>query len=589
MNRKFFATLAAFVCISALGFGCTKRGIDKTNTLYYSSIAKIKGLDPIFADDLYAGTEVMNVFDTLLQYNYLKRPYVLEPSLADGMPVISKDGKTYTFKIKKGVVFQDDPAFVKTNGKGRELTAEDFIYSWKRVADPKLNSPQWWMFDGKVVGLNAWHDAQAKAGKTDYDAPVEGLKALDPYTLQISLNNRSYQFAYYLAMPASVAMAREVVEKYGTEILNHAVGTGPFQVSEYNPSAKIVYLKNPTYRKDLYPTDGAPSDKDQGFLADAGKQLPLIDKLVMTVYVETQPRWLTFMNGQLDISTIPKDNFEQAIATDAAGKPVVKPELAQKGIQLQVEPFLDITHYTFNMSDPLVGKNKKLRQAISMAIDGKTEIEIFYNGRAILAQGPLPPGLSGYDSTLKNPYKAFNLAKAKELLKEAGYPDGKGLPPIEYLTQSDSVSRQSTEFLQKQLSAIGVTLKIQTYSWPEFQQSIKNKKGQIWPYAWSADYPDAENFLQLFYSKNRSPGSNDANFDSPQFDKLYEQSLTIPDGAERNVIYRKMLDLLVDEEPWVFGATRLNYVLNQKWTKNYKPHAFLGVNKYYRIETSLRK
>jgi oligopeptide transport system substrate-binding protein len=588
-HRKNFRLVqgAAALLISTSLFllaGCTsKANLDPTNTFYTFTPAKIKGLDPIFSDDVYSAIESARIYDTLLQYSYLKRPYQLEGCLAEGLPTISKDGKTYTFKIKKGVVFQDDNAFKATNGKGRELVADDFIYSFKRLADPKLNSPQWWLLDGKVAGLNEWHDAQAKNPKVDYTAAIPGLKALDPYTLQIQLTTRSYQFIYALSMVSTAAVAHEVVDEYGQEFLNHPVGTGPFKLAEYNPQAKIVYVKNPTYRKELFPAEGADAD----MAGDVGKPLPLVDKIVMTVHVESQPQWLNFMQGNLDVSSIPKDNFQQAIDQKTND---VSPELKKKGILLAKDTMLDVTHTTFNMSDPVVGKNKYLRQAISMAVDNAQEIQLFYNGRAISAQGPIPPGMNGYDESMKNPYKGYDVAKAKELLKKAGFPDGKGLAPLEFLSLADSQARQQTEYFEKELAAIGITLKIQTYSWPEFQASIKNKKGQMWGYAWAGDYPDAENFLQLFYGKNISPGANDANYVNPEFDKLYDKALTMADSTERTALYKKMSAIVVEDEPWVFGLHRLNYTLKYPWVKNYRYHEFpYGMSKYYRIETSLRK
>jgi oligopeptide transport system substrate-binding protein len=584
MNKKFLPLIASFIGLSLVISGCTKKGADATNTLHSYSIAKIKGLDPAFADDLYSGNEVLRVYEPLLQYHYLKRPYTLEAGLAEALPEISKDGKTFTFKLKKGVVFQDDAAFVKTAGKGREVTAQDVVFTFMRLADPKLNSPQWWILDGKVEGLNEWRDAATKAGKVDYDLPVSGLKVVDSHTLQIQLKARSYQFSYYLAMPAASIVAREVVEKYGAEFLNHAVGTGAFKVAEYNPSSKIIYVKNPTYRKEFYPSEGEAGDKEKGLLEDAGKPLPLVDKIEMTIFTESQPQWLTFMKGELDHSSIPKDNFDQAVTKTKE----LKPELKEKGIGLVIDPQLDITHFSFNMTDSIVGKSKELRQAISLAIDWEKEIDLFYNGRAISAQGPIPPGLSGYDPNMKNPYKTHNIEKAKELLKKAGYPDGKGLPPLEYVTLSDSTARQMTEFFQKEMQAIGITIKVQNYSWPEFQQSVKNKKGQLWSFAWGADYPDAENFLQLFYSKNTSPGPNDANYTNAAFDKLYEQALTLPDSSERTALYQKMANMVVEDVPWAFGVHRLQYGLTQKWMKNYKPHEFHGMSKYYRVDAALR-
>jgi ABC-type transport system substrate-binding protein len=292
------------------------------------------------------------------------------------------------------------------------------------------------------------------------------------------------------------------------------------------------------------------------------------------------------MQGNLDVMAIPKDNFAQVIDE----KQNLKQEFTQKGLTLSKYPWLDITHTSFNMADPVVGKNKALRQAMSLVIDFDKEIELFYNGHALSAQGPIPPGLVGYDESMKNPYKAHNVEKAKELMKKAGYPDGKGLAPLEYVTLSDTTNRQMTDFYQKEFAQIGVQLKVNTYSWPEFQASVKNKKGQMWSFAWGADYPDAENFLQLFYSKNGSPGPNDANYSNPEFDKLYEKSLTLPDSAERTALYKKMVEIVVEDTPWIFNAHRVMYYLTPTWFKNFKYHEFEhGMSKYYRIDPTLRK
>lgn len=583
LGRAILSVSCALVFAAS---ACTKSQKDTPNTLNLVQPSKIKGLDPAFADDLYSGNEVGRVYEGLLQYHYLKRPYVLVPNLAEEMPTISSDGKTFTFKLKKGVLFQDDAAFKSTNGKGRELTAEDFIYSFKRLADPKLNSPGWWIFDGKIVGLNEWRDANAKAEKVNYDQAVEGLKALDPHTLQIKLVQRSYQFPYFLAMSFASAVAREVVENYGKEFLNHPVGTGPFKLEEFNGSSKIVYVKNPTYRKELYPNEGEPGDKEAGLLADAGKLLPLADKIVVTVLTEDQPRWLNFMSGKLDAITIPKDNFSQAVTPSKD----LSPELKSKGVVLVKSEGLDVTHESFNMADPLMGKNKLLRQALSMAHHMEPAIDLFYNGQAIAAQGPIPPGIAGYDPNFKNPYRQYNLEKAKELLAQAGFPGGKGLAPIEYATVSNSTSRQMNEYLTKQFAAIGVQLKINAYSWPEFQSAVKNRRGQMWGFAWGADYPDAENFLQLFYSKNVSPGPNDSNYQNPEYDKLYEKSLTMPDSAERTALYQQMVKMLVEDAPWIFGVHRMSFGLIQPWLKNYKPHELEHSRaKYYRVDASAKK
>ncbi len=578
---QFSAGNLLILVFAVTGSSCMPSKKDETpNTVHLASIAKVKGLDPIFADDMYSGDEVGKMYEGLLQFAYLKRPYVLEPALAVAMPESSADGRTYTFKLKQGVLFQDDPCFKETQGKGREMTADDFVYSFKRLADPKNSSPGWWVFETRIKGLDAWREAASKSGAADYTAAIEGLKAVDRYTLRLELNQAAHIFLYTLAMTFTQVVPHEAVETYGKEFLNHPVGTGPFRLESFNGSSRIVYLRNPTYRKELYPSEGEPGDKEAGLLQDAGKPLPLVDKIVVDVLVESQPLWLQFMAGNIDAIAIPKDNYAVAVTP---GKEL-SPELAAKGMRLSKAPMLDITHDTFNMADPIFGKNKLLRQAISMAVDPTPFIELFYNGRALPAQGPIPPGMGGYDPNLKNPYRQYNLSKAKELLAKAGYPDGKGLPPIEYVTIADSTHRQMNEYYTKAFQMLGLELKVNSYSWPEFQASVKNRRGQMWGYAWGADYPDAENFLQLFYSKNASPGPNDANYSNPEYDKLYEKTLTLRSSKEREAIYKKMVAMLVEDAPWLWGVHRINFSLSQSWLRNYKYTELVhDRSKYYRV------
>lgn len=580
-----FLGFAAFGLILG-GAACTPKKKESPNTLHLATQSKIKGIDPAFADDLYSGREVGKVYEGLLQYHYLKRPYALIPNLAEAMPEISADGKTLTFKLKKGVLFQDDASFKATGGKGRELTADDVVYSFKRLADPKVASSGWWLFDGKIAGLNEWREASSKAGSTDYSKVIDGLKAVDRYTVQIVLTNRSAQFLYALAMPFTGIVPREAVEAYGKEFINHPVGTGPFKLEEFNGASRVIWVRNPTYRKELYPSDGDESDKARGLLADAGKQIPFVDRIELRVIEESQPLWLTFLQGKLDTAGIPKDNFSSAVTASKE----LSPELKAKGIELLKEPNADVTHFSFNMDDPVVGKNKLLRQAMSLAYDEAKYIETFYNGRGVPAQGPIPPDISGFDPAFKNPYRQYNIAKARELMSKAGFPGGKGLAPIVFATMSDSTSRQSADFAQQMFGQIGVQLKVDTYSWPQFQETIKNRKAQLWSFAWGADYPDGENFLQLFYSKNKSPGPNDAGYSNPEFDKLYEQALKLQDTPERTALYRKMAQLVVEDCPWIFGTHRIQFQLLHPWLKNLKLHEFDHVMlKYLRIDTAAKE
>lgn len=572
-----------------IGAGCTaKKSPDPANTVRISTPDKIKGFDPANADDLYSGTEISYVYEGLFQYHYLKRPYTLIPALSDGMPKLSEGGKVLTISIKKGVLFHDDACFQATGGRGRELVAEDFVYSWKRLADPALVSPSFWIFDGKVEGLNEWRDEARRTGKADYTKSIEGLQAVDRYTLKIKLKAPNYQFIYALAMPPTFVVAREAVETYGKDFLRNPVGTGPYVNvrSETNLGSRLVYDRNPTYREEFYPSEGEPGDKAAGLLADAGKRLPMSDRLITDVIVESQPMWLNFLAGKLDKAGIPKDSFNQAIGPDGN----LSADLIGKGIRLQKNVKLDVTHDSFNMVDPLFGKNKLLRQAISMSINPVPLIEHFYNGQAIAAQGPIPPGLAGYDPKLVNPYRKYNLAKAKELMAQAGYPGGKGLPVFEYQTRSSSTSRQITEYLTKSLAELGIQVKVNATTWPEFQANVKARKGHMWGFAWGADYPDAENFLQLFISKNVSPGPNDSNYSNPEYDRLYDESLKLPDSPKRTALYQQMARMLVEDCPWVFGVHRQEYWLSHGWLKNMKPHELDHAKaKYLRVDPEARK
>jgi ABC-type transport system substrate-binding protein len=390
-NRRLNLYTAVSLGILILGFqGCSlKPKEENLNTFRTSSSEKVKGFDPIYADDDYSSSEAGKIFEGLLDYHYLKRPYTLQPALAEAMPEVSADGKIYTFKIKKGVLFQDDPCFKDSQGKGRELIAEDFVYSFKRLADPKLVASGWWVLEDRVKGLDEWRTHASQAQSTDYSVAVEGLKALDRYTLRIELKKANHIFLYTLAMPFTWVVPHEAVEFYGKEFLNHPVGTGPFRLESFNGGSRIVYLRNPTFRKEFYPTEGAPGDQEAGLLADAGKQIPFVDRIEVEVNVESQPLWLQFMAGNLDVSGIPKDNYAQAITPTKT----LSEELTKKGLQLVKEPGLDVTHETFNMADPILGKNKLLRQAINLAVDVGPMIDLFYNGRALAAQSPIPPGL----------------------------------------------------------------------------------------------------------------------------------------------------------------------------------------------------
>lgn len=584
---KLSVTLALALVLSLGVFvsGCSKKQDDSVKTLNMSIIAKVKGFDPIYANDLYAAMEIAKVYEGLLEYHYLKRPFTLIPNLAEAMPEVSKDGLTYTFKIRQGVSFQADKAFGEA--KSRELTADDFVYSLKRLADPKLQAQGWWLLDGKIKGLNDWRDKYASADVVNYADDIEGLKAIDKYTLQFKLVKPFPQFLYALAMPFTFAVAKEVVEFYGQQFLNHPIGTGPFMIEggEYDQSNKIVYVKNPTFREKLYPSEGADDFAKKGFLADAGKRLPLVERIEVNIIEESQPRWLNFNKGKLDYIGIPKDNFDSAIIP---GKGLAD-EFVNKGIQLEVYPAMDVTYIAFNHDHQLF-KNLKLRQAMSLAHKGAEALKLFYNDQGVLAQGIIPPGIGGYDKNYANPFTQDDIAKAKKLLAEAGYPEGKGLPEITYDITSSTVARQMSEFFQANMKEIGISIKIVQNTWPELQKKIVNRNIMTWGMAWSADYPDAENFLQLLYCPNKAPGANGSNFCDPKFDEMFRKASVMQDSPARTALYSQMNQYSAEQVPLIFGIHRLNFVIAQKWLKNYISSDFeTGREQYLNIDLEEKK
>ncbi|MCO5144160.1 MAG: ABC transporter substrate-binding protein [Oligoflexia bacterium] len=596
MMRLFVFLSVAFAVVLT---GCTKKKEQNLNVLQLATSAKIKGLDPAGAQDLYSSSEIMRVYEGLLQYHPLKRPYELEPLLAAEMPKISKDSLTYTFKIRKGVKFHDDAAFPE--GKGREVTAKDFEYSFKRLADPRVQSTGWWLFEGRLKGLDDWRKkyTNTKDTPTNYDDEVEGLKALDDETLQLKLTQPYPQLLYALAMPYGAVVAKEAVDKYGKEFINHAVGTGPFILESFNPSDAIAYKKNPNYWEATYPTEGESSDKENGLLEDAGKKIPFVDGINVRVIVEEQPRWLHFLKGELDTSGIPKDSFNDAVKPADPAKPLTYDNLAlsddlkSKNIQMTIAIAMDFTYTAFNTDSKDIPqlKDKKVRQAISLALDDKESIQLFYNGMATSSQTPIPPGINGYDPDFVNPYRTGDVEKARKLLAEAGYPGGKGFPELPYDTVASATNRQMADYASKQLDKIGIKLKVISSTWPQMLERIQNRQAQMWGIAWAADYPDAENFLQLFYGPNAQPGGmNGSYYRNKDFDRLFEKARVLADTPARTAMYKQLSKMVAEDAPVVFGLHRIGVGLRQSWIKNFKYDEFaFNRSKYLRIDTEEKK
>lgn len=557
-------------------YGCNKTQNVNERVLHITAPSDIKGFDPMMASDVGSAAQVAKVYEGLLTYHWLKVPYELIPNLAESMPVISKDGMTYTFKIRKGVYFQDDPAF--PNGKGRELEASDFVYSIKRHADSKNQSTGWWLFDGKLKGLNEWRKKYEKEPSANYDEEVEGVKALDKYTLQLKLAKVFPQFLYALAMPFSYVVAKEVVTKYGREFINHPVGTGPYRLPSFENRKRLEFIKNPTYREKFYPSEASSEYKDM--LADAGKRLPLVDKIVVDVIIESQPAWLKFNKGETDYLSIPKDNYNSAVKNNQLSK-----ELQEKGMFLKITPGLDVYFIGFNF-DHKIFQNTNLRRAMSLAFDAKLANELFYNNTGFPAESVAPPGIAGNVPSFKNPWKGPNLELAKKYLALAGYPEGKGLPEITLDTFSSTSARQKGEFFQKQMEKIGIKIKVVTNLSPELQAKIKRRSTMLIDYGWIGDYPDTENFLQIFYGPNSSPGANSSNYNNPEFNKQYEVVAKMQDSPARTALYEKLNQYLANEAVAIFTVHTQIYLVQQKWLKNFHDSDFIfDFHQYLNIDT----
>ena len=594
-----------FCFLLALAGGCGRGQLEGEGApgemVYFGETSKIRGFDPVKAGDVSSALAASKVFEGLLQYSYLDRPYRVEPLLAESLPKVSLDGLTYTFKIRKGIYFQDDPCFKETGGKGRELVAEDFIYSMKRISDMKNGSSGYWAFNDRIAGLDAWRESTGGEAPSDYSKEIEGLRALDRHTLRIKLTRPYPQLLWILTMHYSFAVPREAVEYYGKEFVNHPVGTGPYILKSYRQNYRYEFVKNPKWAEtgrtgpepgrgvDRYPDHAAPGTDPQ-LLADAGKPVPFVDRIIQYVIEDSTTEWLMFLTGQLESSGVSRDNWEAVITQDK----MLAGELAKRGIRLLSSPTLDLFYIGFNMDDPVVGRNKKLRQAMTCAFNTDEYIK-FYNNRIIRPNGPIPSGVSGY-SDKPSPFP-FDIERAKKLLAEAGYPDGKDPKTdrrlqltLELGSAENPEFRQAAELFANFMEKIGVVIKLSYNNWPTFLEKMERRQAQLFSLGWVADYPDAENFLQLFYTQNSSPGPNHSNYSNPEFDKLYEKIREMQDTPERTALYRQMSDIVVEDCPWILTMNPLAYGLQHQWLGNYVYHDFpYGMIKYYKIDTAARK
>jgi oligopeptide transport system substrate-binding protein len=521
-------------------------GADPSKILRITFQAAETGFDPVKVSDYYSGTVIEAIFDPLLTYDYLARPAKLVPNTAAALPQVADQGRTYRLTVKPGIHFADDPVF---KGRKRELTALDYAYSLRRFLDPKNRSPYAFLFEG-----------------------ISGIETPDRYSLVIRLKQPDFNFSHVLAFSLSGAVAREAIEHYGDESAAKPVGSGPFRLKSYTRSSKIVLEANPGYRE----------------VTRDGQRLPRIGGVEISIMEETQSRWLAFQRGDTDIEYQLAEVAPTFITVDGQ----LKPEFAKRGIKLERSVDPEIIYLYFNMQDKTVGGLSKekiaLRRAIAMAYKVEDQIRIIRKGQSIRAQYPIPPGVAGHDAQYRSSI-AHDPRAANALLDRFGYrkgadgfrrlPNGDALV-IRYSSTPSERDRQFDELMKRSLDSIGVRLEIHKDRFPELIKLENQCRLMMRGAAWIADYPDGDNFMQLLYGPNTGQ-SNNACYRSPEYDKRYERSRRLPDGAERNQLYREMARIMETDTVWMLTDSRYRNVLMQPRVKGFKKHPVLHAEWLY--------
>ena len=549
-----------------------------TGVLRYAFPIAETGFDPPQLSDTYSNVIISNIFESPLAYDYLARPIKLIPNTAEALPEISPDGLTWTLKIKRGIFFTDDPAF---GGKPRELTAADYVYSIKRVYDPKLKSPQLYLYEGFIAGMDDLRAAALRTGHFDYDSTVDGLRTLDRYTLRIKLVKKYYNFVHNLAYCfVSCAVAREVIEANPDKTMEHPVGTGPYVLTEWRRSSHMSLVANPNYRPRYYEAEPPADDADaQAIYAQLkGRKLPMTPRVEVSVIEQTQPRWLSFLNDEADlIERVPEE-----FANVGFPNGTLAPNLAKRGIKINRTPGLEVTFHYFAMENPVVGgytpDKVALRRAISLGYDVGEEIRVLRRNQAIAAQTPIAPGSNGYDPDFRSIGPEYDPAKARALLDLYGYvdrdgdgyrelPDGKPLVIVRS-SQPTQTYKEMDELWKKHMDAIGIRMVVNKQQFPELLKQSKAGQLMMWGLAWNATNPDAESFMETLYGGSIG-GANHSRFNLPEYNQLFEQSRALPDGPERNALYRRMNELFLVYAPWKVQVNRIITDLTQPWVTGY--------------------
>lgn len=552
------------------------------------------GFDPAFTHDSYSAKVHSVIFETLYSYDYMASPVKLIPKTAVAMPEVSADGLKYTIKLKKGIYFADDPVF---GGKKRELTSYDYAYSFKRLLDPMIRSPNSWLFDGRIKGVEALLKEAEKSRKFDYNRQFEGIQTPDRYTLIIQLTNPDQNFPMILAHSPAAAVSREVVEKYKDKsgaVMDHPIGTGPYLLSRWTPGSRIVLKANPNFRGEIWNYTPSTPEDEKVAAKLKGMPMPQVGVVDIQIIEESQSRWLAFKKNETDIVEVEAENAQQALINGQ-----LKPEFANKGIQLSriADPLIGYQHW--NMQNPVVGGFSKekiaLRRAIAMAFNTDNFINIILKGDGARLEQFIPPGVVGYSANYKYSIP-YSVKAANMLLDRYGYkvakdgyrslPNGQPLV-IELISRTDGRSQQTAEFWKKSLDSIKIKMDGKSMPFSESLKLEKQCKTMFKGSAWIADYPDADNFMQLFYSKNIHVTNNGC-FKHPEYDRLYEKTQKMMPGAERDALYRQMSRIIELNMAVMPIYTTYRNVLSQPKVIGYKKHPILS-SEWAFIDIDLKK
>jgi len=558
----------------------------RPKVLRYAFRVAETGFDPAQVNDLYSSTIISNIFDAPLTYDFLARPVKVVPNTAVALPEISADFTTLTLRLRPGIHFQDHPAF---KGTRRELVAQDYVYSIKRIYDPKLKSPRVYLLENaRILGMSEIRAAALKGAKFDYEREVDGVRALDRYTLQLRFAEPNPRFHLYLADNSFLgAVAREVAEMYDEkQLMGHPVGTGPFRLADWRRSSRIVLERNPGYRDQRYDEQAPADDPVSQRIAEQlrGRPMPMLDRVEVYIVEENQPRWLAFLNEEHDlVDEVPYDLADIVVP---GGQ--LAPNLKRRDIRMDRAPRANVDMALFNMEHPLVGgytpQRVALRRAIGLAYSVEQEIRLVRKGQSVPANSPVAPTVPGFDPGFRSEMSQFSRARATALLDLAGYvdrdgdgwreqPDGAPLV-LEMATQPDQLSRQLDELWKKSMTAIGVRIDFKPAKWPENLKNSRAGKLMMWRVGWVAAQPDGDTFLALGYGPNKGQ-ANHARFDLAAYDAVYAAQRQLPDGRERDRLFHEAKKLFVAWAPYKFVGHRIETSVMHPWLIGFRRHPFM--------------